>query len=108
MPGKSTVLVWLANKVRHRVSGPLRARRELWADGLFDETLEIADDASNDVKVGRQGRRVGRRSRQPREHPALPASGSIPGNGRPRGWPEEVRGQVEVSGTAPAARLRSR
>jgi hypothetical protein len=46
MPGKSTVFRWLAEHAEFRV---LYARaREVQADTLFDETLEIADDARND------------------------------------------------------------
>lgn len=46
MPSKSTILKWLA-EVPAFASQYARAR-EMQADALFDETLDIADDATND------------------------------------------------------------
>lgn len=46
MPGQTTVYRWLRtnDEFRQQYAGA----RELQADTLFDETLDIADDASND------------------------------------------------------------
>ena len=54
MPGRTTVFKWLLN---HPDFANQYARaRELQADTLFEEILEIADDRSGDVKViGRDG-----------------------------------------------------
>lgn len=55
MPDKATVLRWLAIRVNTEFRDQYARARELWADGLFDETLEIADDATNDVKIVETG-----------------------------------------------------
>ncbi len=51
MPDKSTVLRWLALKANLEFRDQYARAREMWADSLFDETLEIADDATNDITV---------------------------------------------------------
>jgi hypothetical protein len=49
MPDKATVMRWLAEHEEFRRQ--YAAARELQADLLFDEALEIADDASRDTRV---------------------------------------------------------
>src|SRR5579872_781781 len=51
MPDKSTVLRWLAKKENASFRDQYAYARELQADQLFDECLDIADDATNDIKV---------------------------------------------------------
>ena len=46
MPGQTTVYRWLRENVEFRQQ--YAQARELQADTLFDETLDIADDATND------------------------------------------------------------
>ena len=53
MPDKSTVLRWLENQPEFR--DQYARAREIQADTLFDEILEIADDARNDAMKGRNG-----------------------------------------------------
>lgn len=53
MPAKSTVMLWLSQ--RTEFSDQYARARELQADHLFDEILEISDDATNDWMERRQG-----------------------------------------------------
>jgi len=56
MPNKSTVLRWLAKDDHREFRDQYGRARELQADFLADEILEIADDASRDKKlVGGEG-----------------------------------------------------
>ena len=48
MPDKATVLRWLADKKKADFRDQYARARELQADALFDEALEIADDVSGD------------------------------------------------------------
>jgi hypothetical protein len=48
MPDKTTVLRWLAEEENAEFRTQYAHAREMQADALFDETLEIADDGSND------------------------------------------------------------
>jgi hypothetical protein len=49
MPGKTTVMRWLAKFAKFR--DQYARAREAQADALFDECLEIADDTSRDFKT---------------------------------------------------------
>lgn len=54
MPNRSTVFRWLA--ARPEFSDQYARAREAQAEALFEDMLEIADDASGDTKiVGRDG-----------------------------------------------------
>ena len=58
MPAISTVMGWLFNG-KHEVFSEQYARaREMQADALFDEALEIADDASGDWTEDKDGKKV--------------------------------------------------
>ena len=58
MPAISTVMGWLFNG-KHEVFLEQYARaREMQADALFDEALEIADDASGDWTVDKDGKKT--------------------------------------------------
>lgn len=59
MPGKSTVCRWLATNEAFR--DQYARAREMQADILADETLDIADDSRNDwmEKYGRDGDQIG-------------------------------------------------
>ncbi|MBX5008145.1 terminase small subunit-like protein [Rhizobium lentis] len=48
MPGKSTVLAWLADDDKADFRTKYAQAREIQADGFVDEMVEIADDGSND------------------------------------------------------------
>ena len=52
-PSKSTVMEWLAADEQFRTR--LACAREMQADALFDECLDIADDGRNDTFTDRQG-----------------------------------------------------
>ncbi|MXO67779.1 terminase small subunit protein [Altererythrobacter marinus] len=54
MPGQTTVYRWLRQDEEFRQQ--YASARELQADTLFDETLDIADDATNDwmVRYGKE------------------------------------------------------
>ncbi len=45
MPDKATVLRWLGDKTKADFRDQCAHAREMQADALFDEALEIADDA---------------------------------------------------------------
>ena len=46
MPDKATVLRWLGDKAKTDFRDQYAHARDMQADALFDEALEIADDAS--------------------------------------------------------------
>jgi hypothetical protein len=48
IPSKSTVLVWLADPANEGFRTKYARAREMQADSLFDDMLEIADDGRND------------------------------------------------------------
>ena len=55
MPDKSTVLRWLQNDELPEFRDQYARARELQAETLLDEVLEIADDESNDMVDGANG-----------------------------------------------------
>ena len=58
MPDKTTVLRWLAAKENAEFRTQYAHAREMQADALFDEALEIADEASEDWTTAKDGTRV--------------------------------------------------
>ena len=58
MPDKATVLRWLADKKKADFREQYVYAREMQADALFDEALEIADDASGDWTEDKDGKKV--------------------------------------------------
>ncbi len=58
MPDKATVLRWLADKKKTDFREQYVYAREMQADALFDEALEIADDASGDWTEDKDGKKV--------------------------------------------------
>ncbi len=58
MPGKTTVLRRLADKKNADFRDQYAHARELQADSLFDEALEIADDVSGDWSTDKDGKKV--------------------------------------------------
>ncbi len=58
MPGKTTVLRWLGDKKNADFRTQYAHAREMQADALFDEALEIADDASGDWAVDKDGKKT--------------------------------------------------
>ena len=58
MPDKATVLRWLADKKKADFRDQYAHAREMQADALFDEALEIADDASSDWSTDKDGKKV--------------------------------------------------
>ena len=58
MPDKSTVLRWLADDRKAAFRDQYARAREMRADALFDEALEIADDTSDDWITTEGGKRV--------------------------------------------------
>ena len=56
MPDKATVLRWLADKEKADFRERYTYAREMQADALFDEALEIADDASGDWTKDKDGK----------------------------------------------------
>ncbi len=53
MPDKATVLRWLADKEKADFRDQYVHAREMQADALFDEALEIADDTTGDITTGK-------------------------------------------------------
>ncbi len=58
MPDKATILRWLADKAKADFRAQYTYAREMQADALFDEALVIADDASGDWTVDKDGKKV--------------------------------------------------
>ena len=58
MPDKATILRWLADKKKADFREQYVYAREMQADALFDEALEIADDASGDWSTDKDGKKV--------------------------------------------------
>ena len=58
MPDKATVLRWLADKKKADFRDQYAHAREMQADALFDEALEIADDASGDWSTDKDGKKT--------------------------------------------------
>ena len=57
MPDKATVLRWLADKAKADFRDQYAHARDMQADALFDEALEIADDVSGDWVVDKDGKK---------------------------------------------------
>ncbi len=57
MPDKATVLRWLADKAKADFRDQYAHAREMQADALFDEVLEIADDVSGDWSTDKDGKK---------------------------------------------------
>ena len=58
MPDKTTVLRWLAGEENGQFRTQYAHAREMQADALFDEALEIADDASGDWTKTEDGKTI--------------------------------------------------
>ncbi len=58
MPGKTTVLRWLSDKKNADFRDQYAHARELQADSLFDEALEIADATSGDWITDKDGKKT--------------------------------------------------
>jgi len=58
MPDKATILRWLADKAKADFRDQYAHAREMQADALFDEALEIADDVSGDWSTDKDGKKV--------------------------------------------------
>ena len=58
MPDKATILRWLADKKKADFREQYVYAREMQADALFDEALEITDDASGDWSTDKDGKKV--------------------------------------------------
>ena len=81
MPDKATILRWLADKKKADFRDQYAHARDMQADALFDEALEIADDASGDWAVDKDGKKV-------LDHENIQRSRLrvVPANGRPARW----------------------
>ena len=58
MPSKTTLLRWLADERNVDFRDQYAHAREMQADALFDEALEIADDVSGDWTEDKDGKKV--------------------------------------------------
>ncbi len=58
IPAISTVMGWLFNGKHEGFSEQYARARQMQADALFDEALEIADDASGDWMVDKDGKKT--------------------------------------------------
>lgn len=58
MPDKATVLRWLADEAKADFRDQYAHARDMQADALFDQALEIADDVSGDWLTDKDGKRV--------------------------------------------------
>lgn len=55
MPVISTVMLWVLDENKKEFSEHYRRAREMQAENMFDELLEIADDGSNDYMTIQKG-----------------------------------------------------
>ena len=58
MPDKATVLRWLGDEAKASFRSQYAHARDMQADALFDEALEIADDVSGDWFTDKDGKKV--------------------------------------------------
>ena len=58
MPDKATVLRWLADKAKADFRDQYVHAREMQADALFDEALEIADETTGDLTTDKDGKEI--------------------------------------------------
>ena len=58
MPDKATVLRWLGDEAKTGFRDQYAHARDMQADALFDEALEIADDVSGDWSTDKDGKKV--------------------------------------------------
>ncbi len=58
MPDKATILRWLADKKKADFREQYIYAREMQADALFDEALEIADHTSGDWALDKDGKKI--------------------------------------------------
>jgi hypothetical protein len=58
MPDKATVLRWLGDKAKTDFRDQYAHARDMQADALFDEALEIADDVSGDWMEEKDGKKT--------------------------------------------------
>ncbi len=58
MPNKATVLRWLADKAKADFRDQYAHAREMQADALFDEALEIADETTGDLTTDKDGKEI--------------------------------------------------
>jgi hypothetical protein len=58
MPGKATVLRWLGDAKNADFRDQYAHAREMQADALFDQALEIADDVAGDWSTDKDGKKV--------------------------------------------------
>ncbi len=58
MPDKASVLRWLGDKTKADFRTQYAHARDMQADALFDEALEIADDATGDWSTDKDGKKV--------------------------------------------------
>ncbi len=58
MPGKTTVLRWLGDEKNTEFRDQYAHARDMQADSLFDEALEIADATSGDWITDKDGKKV--------------------------------------------------
>ena len=56
MPAKSTIMIWLG--LHEEFADQYARAREAQADHIFDEILDISDDATNDWMTRRQGEEI--------------------------------------------------
>ena len=81
MPDKATVLLWLADKAKIDFRDQYAHAREMQTDALFDEALEIADDATAGTIT--RGSRMARHRRAGRtSRPSGPRRTRTPGGPR--------------------------
>ncbi len=57
MPDKATILRWLGDEAKAAFRDQYAHARDMQADALFDEALEIADDASGDWTEDKDGKK---------------------------------------------------
>ncbi len=58
MPDKATVLRWLGDKTKTDFRDQYAHAREMQADALFDEALEIADETTGDLTTDKDGKEI--------------------------------------------------
>ncbi|MCP4999098.1 MAG: terminase small subunit protein [Hyphomicrobiales bacterium] len=96
MPSKSTVMKWLVDDDNCPLSDQYTRARESQADTIFDECLDIADEAMNDVTVKEDGTEIVNHENIQRARLRIDTRKWMAGKMRPKKYGDKQ--QMELSG----------
>ena len=97
MPNKATVFRWLA--ANKGFSDQYARAREVQADALFDEILDIADDGQNDSYIDDDGQRRTDHDVIARSRLRVDARKWMAGKLRPKVYGEKLQQEIDATVT---------